>query len=289
LANVYAKLGVTEQATDQLARARNLEQTTAAPWLQRAWSKIVNNAWKTSRQALDRAKEWDAADPRIAAYLGVIAEATGKADEALACYQSALAIEEARARLRADTLQLAGSGHAPAGVFGLTLALRLKLAALLADSRPADALALYLANAANEARIDEWQWGRRLSAAMLPDPGADPKLTPSPPMAIALMMQSRVLAGKALIAARKPGEALEQFAAAVDFPTRLRQGAMIDLDDWLERARLGMSESFFYLGDRAQAQQWQMKVRGRDFNDPIEIERMRVKGLLGSTSRLRSG
>jgi hypothetical protein len=32
-----------------------------------------------------------------------------------------------------------------------------------------------------------------------------------------------------------------------------------------------------------------MKVRGRDFNDPIEIERMRVKGLLGSTSRLRSG
>ena len=69
-------------------------------------------------------------------------------------------------------------------------------------------------------------------------------------MAIAVMMQSRVLAGKALIAARRPREALDQFAAAVDFPTRLRQGAMIDLDDWLERARLGMSEAFFYLGDR---------------------------------------
>ena len=150
LANVYAKLGISEQATDQLARARNLEQTTAAPWLQRAWSKIVNNAWKSSREALDRAKEWDAADPRIAAYRGVIAEATGNVDEAQACYQAALAIEEARARLRADTLQPAGSGHAPARVFGLTLALRLKLASLLAELRPADALTLYLANAANE-------------------------------------------------------------------------------------------------------------------------------------------
>ena len=42
-----------------------------------------------------------------------------------------------------------------------------------------------------------------------------------------------------------------------------------------------MSEAYFYLGDRAQAQQWQMRSR-RDFNDPIEVERMRVKGLMGS-------
>jgi hypothetical protein len=154
----------------------------------------------------------------------VSAEAAGKVEEARECYQAALAIEEARARLRADTLQPAGTGRAPARVLGLTLALRLKLASLVADSRPTDALAFYLANAANEARIDDWELGRRLSAAMLPDPEADTRQTPSPPMAIALMMQSRVLAGKALIAARRPREAVEQFAAAVDFPTMLRQG-----------------------------------------------------------------
>ncbi|MDR3638603.1 MAG: tetratricopeptide repeat protein [Isosphaeraceae bacterium] len=288
LANVYAKLGMVEPATDELARAKNLETTTAGPYLQRAWSKIVNNAWKASRTALDRAKEWDAADPRIPAYLGVIAEANGRADEATACYQGALAIEEAVARLRGDTLQPGGTGLAPARVFGLTLALRLKLARLVADARPAEAVALYRANAALEPRISEWEWNRRLSAAMLPDPEADPKLIPSPPLAMAVMMQSRVLCGKSLIALRKPREALEQFAVAVDFPSRLRQGGTIYLEEWLERARLGMSEAYFYLGDRAQAHQWQMKVQGRDFKDPIEIERMRVKGLLGSTSRLRS-
>jgi hypothetical protein len=42
LANVYAALNLIDPSLRQRAAAKNLDQTTAAPWLGRAWSKIVN-------------------------------------------------------------------------------------------------------------------------------------------------------------------------------------------------------------------------------------------------------
>jgi Flp pilus assembly protein TadD len=289
LSNIYANLGQTEAAIDQQTRAKNLEETTTAPWLQRAWAKIVNTAFKASREALAQAQSWNPADPRIPAYLGVMAEANDKTDEAIACYTAAMAIEEARVRFSGTTLQPATKTPWLARDFGLTIAMLLKRARFFDSANPAEAAKLYLNITGFDPRVSDWEWGRRISSAMLPDTNADPKITPSPPMFITLMMQTRVSAGRALLAINQPNQAIAQYNTALTYPQRLRQGAMIDLDDWLDRAKLGMSESSFRLGDRNRANYWQMQVRGRDFNDPIEIERMRVKGLLGQTSRLRSG
>jgi tetratricopeptide (TPR) repeat protein len=249
----------------------------------------VNTAFKTAREALGHAQDWNPADPRIAAYLGVIAEANDKTDEAVACYTAALALEEARVRFSGTTLQPSGTAPWLARDFGLTMALRLKLARFLDATSPAEAAKLYLANGAIEPRVSEWEWGRRLSSAMLPDPTADPRAAPFPPMFITLMMQSRIAAGRALLASNQPAQALAQYGSALNAPKKLRQGAMVDLDDWIDRARLGLSESYFRLGDRNRANSWQSQVQGRDFKDPIEIERMRVRRLMGIEGRLRGG
>jgi Tfp pilus assembly protein PilF len=288
LSNIYAQLGQAERAIEEQTAAKNLEATSAAPWLQRAWSKIVNTAWKSAREALDRAARFDAADARIPAYLGVIAQGNEKTADARAYYRAAIAIEEAHARLRGDTVQPGGDGLGSVREFGLSMALRLKLAGFEAEQSPARAAELCLANVALEPRISEWAWGQRLSTAMLPDPEADTRAQPFPPQMAVLMAQSRLAAGRSLLAVQKPEEAMRQFAPVIEYPQKLHEGGTIYLEDYLDWARLGLCDACIRLGDKQSALAWQMKVQGREFENPIEIERMRLRNLLGRQGRNRS-
>jgi Flp pilus assembly protein TadD len=288
LSGVYARLGQTEQAIEEQATAKNLEATSAAPWLQRAWSKIVSTAFKSARESLARAAQLDAADARIPAYLGILAEANDKPEEAAAFYRAAMALEEAHARLRGDTVQPGGDGLAAVRRFGLTMALRLKLAKFVAEKEPGQAAQMALANVAVEPRISEWAWGRRLSSAMLPEAGGDTRAEPFPPQLAVLMAQSRLAAGRYLIASNKPQEATAQFAPVLDYPGKLHEGGTIYLDDYLDWARLGLCEACIRSGDTQGALRWQSQVRGREFENPIEVERMRLRGMLGRGGRNRS-
>jgi hypothetical protein len=288
LSSLYAQLGQTDRAIEEQTAAKNLETTSAAPWLQRAWSKIVNTAFKSAREALARAAQLDASDSRISAYLGVIAEANDNDRQAAAYYRAAMALEEAHARMRGDTVQPGADGLGAARRFGLSMALRLKLAKFMGTNEPDKAAELALANVAIEPRISEWAWCRQLSTAMLPDAGADTRAEPFPPQMAVMMAQSRLAAGRYLLAAGKPREAKAQFAPVLDYPSKLHEGGTIYLDDYLDWARLGLCDVCIQLGDTQGAIQWQTQVRGREFENPIEVERMRLRGLLGRTGRNRS-
>ena len=123
---------------------------------------------------------------------------------------------------------------------------------------------------------------------MLPDAGADPRAEPFPPQMAVMMAQSRLAAGRYLLALGKPREAKAQFAPVLDYPGKLHEGGTIYLDDYLDWARLGLCDACIRLGDTQGAVQWQTQVRGREFENPIEVERMRLRGLLGRTGRNRS-
>ncbi len=284
LSNVYAKLNMPVEAVLEQTKAKNLEQTSCAPYLQRAWSKIVNTAWKSARESLLAANIWDAADARIPAYLGVIGEGNNQPDEAIACFRAAMAIEEAKANARGNTLQGSAGGLGSIKEFGLSMALRLKMANYVKQDA-GESLKLYLANVSMEQRIPEWGWTGKLPSAMLPDPTANLNVVPSPPMIVVLMMKSRLAAGRALLAINKPNDAIVQFQSMLGYPGKMHQGGMIYTDDYVDWAKLGMCDCYVHLGDKTQAQQWNMQVRGRDFGDPIEIERMRLKQETGQRLR----
>lgn len=229
LANLYAKLGLIDAAMERQAMAKNLQQTTAAPWLQRAWSKIVNNAWKTSRAALDKAAALDPADARIFAYAGAIAAAQEQPEEAIACYRAALALEEAHGHFRGTTYQ-GGTGAWPVNDFGRALEIRLRLGRLLAAQNPAQAAVLFLENVALEDRITEWGFSSKVQTAMLPDPEQDLRSVPFPPIAGALFRKSRALAGMALTRDGRFKEAVVMFDRLEGYEARLRGGGTAYLD-----------------------------------------------------------
>jgi predicted Zn-dependent protease len=253
LANIYAKLNQVDASIEQQTIAENLEQTTAAPWLQRAWSKIVNNAWKTSKAALVKAREADPEDSRVPAYEGTIAQGEEHTDQAAADYWAALAIEEARAHQRGTTYA-GGTGTWPPNDFGRSIALRLRLGQMLQAQAPAEAAKLFLENVALEDRITEWGFSAHVQTAMLPDPKQDLTVTPSPPIAVALLRKSRALAGIALTHAGKYKEAVAQFERLGGYEKRLRGGgtAYLDWGDDVSKApatALAMAEAYDGAGD----------------------------------------
>lgn len=260
LANLYANLGLTDASLEQQAQARNLEQTTAAPWLQRAWSKIVNNAWKTSRAALDKALALDPIDARIPAYLATIAEAQQQDEDAIAYYLAALAIEEAHARQRGTTYA-GGTETWPVNDFGHALAIRLRLGRLIQPRDAAQAAALFLQNVALEDRITEWGFSSKIQTAMLPDAQQDVSVTPFPPIAGAVLRKSRALAGIALTRAGQFKEATAQFDRLAGYEARLRGGgtAYLDTGDDISNSPMTMiaaAEAYDGAGHPVRAVQW---------------------------------
>ncbi|HVC94609.1 MAG TPA: hypothetical protein VND64_13000 [Pirellulales bacterium] len=49
-----------------------------------------------------------------------------------------------------------------------------------------------------------------------------------------------------------------------------------------------MCDACIRVGDKQAALPWQTKVQGREFENPIEKERMRLRNLLGRQGRNRS-
>jgi Tfp pilus assembly protein PilF len=286
LANIYAKLDRVDASVEQDSIARNLEQTTAAPWLQRAWSKIVNNAWKTSQAALDKAAAADLADARIPAYKGTLAEGQGHNGDAVPFYRAALAIEEAHLHDRGTT-SVGGAGVWPANDFGRGMALRLRLGRLLQPDDPAQAAQLFLENVALEDRITEWGFSVRVQTAMLPDPKQDLSVTPSPPIAAALLRSSRALAAIALTQAGQFKDATAQFDRLATYEHRLRGGGTANLEwgDPVSQApstALFAAQAFDGAGDLLRANQWLLKARhlllnGQGQQDPLYSQYERLQ------------
>ncbi|MFO1499068.1 MAG: hypothetical protein U1G07_11860, partial [Verrucomicrobiota bacterium] len=214
LVDLYVKTGRPDDAELQRSITTQLFQTSAGWMLKQAWKKIVAQDFAGAQPLLERARRLDPADARTPAYLGIIARAQNKPDEATVQWRLALALEEGRLGLDLPASYPAVIPPHDAQDFGLAMKLRQLLAA---GAKPDDAVRLCSQNTAVAKLIGPGGRAEQMFSAMLPDPGAEPIPVPAPVNMATLLAESYVAAGKALQAAGRPVEAQAQFAAATAY------------------------------------------------------------------------
>ncbi|MCC7420526.1 MAG: tetratricopeptide repeat protein [Planctomycetaceae bacterium] len=237
LANCLEMLDLKDEATEELARAINLQQTTGEVWLAVAWTKLERTSWDDAAEAVKRARSLDPSDARAAAFQSILEESGRKdATGSLGAAVAALAQEEARARSNQSTfLPTQGTGQilSPEDA-GLTIMLRLRVARMVFQSKPEIAAECYLGNVALEPRLSEWNLAKSVESAMLPFPDRDAKQIPAPPPLVAILKNNRIFAGQVLLNAKRVAAAGVHFAAAENFANLLPAGGTAYLEFELE-------------------------------------------------------
>jgi len=215
----YARTGQRVKAEEQQLVFANLFQTTAAPLLRMAWRNAEKTAWQAAKGSLARAWQVDPEDARIPAYLGVIAEADGKTDEATAFYRTALALEEARLQLDEQTPETGATLGRDAFEFGLATQARFHLAGPLQHTgKHQEALAHYQAVLGYEKRMRPGFESEEMFSALWPDQQPEGgSLVVGPKNAATLIADAHLQTGKILSAMGKHDESVEHFRTAAMF------------------------------------------------------------------------
>jgi hypothetical protein len=265
LVDFYTRTGQRDAAEDQLAVARALVQTTAAPMLRQAWRSATRTAWQGASGYLSRARQLDPGDARVPAYLAMSLEGQGKTADAIAAYTVAAALDEAAVRLD----ESAESMPREPLDFGVAMRARMRVAALLERSNQPGAVDLYLANAGIKPRISRADYSRQMFTAMLPDDQPVGGAAVPAPVNIATMLsQSSLAAAKALRAAGRNQEADQQLLVAASYspaPGTLvpRIGNARGDTNFSDQATSGSGEAMFELakqfleaGDTANAMKY---------------------------------
>ncbi len=216
LVQFYAQSGQQEKAEEQRLIAANLIQTTAAPLLRLAWNRTEKTAWQAASGYLSRARSVDPEDARIPAYLGVIAEADEKLDEAAVNYRIALAMEEARLQLDEQKPESGSRLGRDALEFGLAMQARFHLARLAEQSgKQAEALAHYQGVLGYEKRMSRGFESRQMFTAMWPDQKPEKgAVVMAPKNAATLVADAHLRTGKLLSAMGKHDESIEHLRVA---------------------------------------------------------------------------
>ncbi|MEX5214221.1 MAG: tetratricopeptide repeat protein [Nitrospiraceae bacterium] len=212
----YAQTGQQVKAEEQQLVFTGLFQTTAAPLLRLTWKNAERTAWQAARGYLVRAWQIDPQDARIAAYSGVVAEASGQAEEAAADYRMALALEEARLQLDEQKSETGRALGRDAMEFGLATQARFHLAKPLQKNGTfPEALAHYQAVLDYEKRMRLGFESREMFTALWPDQQPEGgALVVGPNNAATLIADAHLQTGKILSAMGKHDDSIEHFRAA---------------------------------------------------------------------------
>jgi Tfp pilus assembly protein PilF len=258
LADLYAKTGQLDAAEDQLAIARALVHTTAAPMLRQAWRRADKTAWQGAAGFLARARQLDPGDARVPAYLAVTLEGQGKTAEATAAYRTAVALEDALVGLDEPTGRAGPPLTREPLDFGVALRARIRHAEMLERANQVGPAAdLYLANAALTPRISRGDYSRQMFTSMLPgDQGQGGAVVPAPVNVATWLAQSSLAAARALRAAGRTQEADRQLLAAASFGpapgTRIpRVGNARGDTNFSDQATAGSGEAMLELARQA--------------------------------------
>lgn len=223
LANAYSELGDLEAYMQQATAGRNLEHTTPATQLERAWDLIANGGFTKALDFLDQAVTVDPGDARIPAYMAVAAEGQGNRVEALALYRAAFALEEAHANQRGGSW-IQGNGRWYVRDTGLATELRSRIADLIRGQQPLQAAGLYLQNVA----IESWFRGEalkeRVDSAMLPLPNLPAGMRQVAPTFGELMRTNRALAAAELASLGQCETAAPHFKKLLEYDGRDESG-----------------------------------------------------------------
>lgn len=215
----YARTGQLQQAEEQQLIFANLFQTTAAPLLRLTWRNTEKAVWQAGKGSLARATRTDPEDARIPAYLGVIAEAEGKTEEAVAHYRAALALEEARLQLDEQKPEAGRVLGRDAFEFGLATQARFHLARRLQKTGSLqEALTHYQAVLDYEKRMSSGFESREMFNALWPDQQPEGgALVVGPTNAATLVAEAHLQTGKILSAMGKHDESIEHLRTAAMF------------------------------------------------------------------------
>ncbi len=251
LVQLYDRLNLTNEAYQARFTAANVLQTTAGPMLKLCWLDVGRTAWKSAGEALDQAATADPADPRLAAYRGVIAQQKDQAGDAAAWFAAAAAINNAQAQLKGLRLSESGGPLLPESA-GLTLQLNLLAGQLALDAgRPQQAAALLAASLPLYDRIAQADRYKPVISAMLPAPQDQSGLVPEAPNVETLLCWTRLRRGEALAKLGQPDEAARDWQWAMDFETR--KPAVLDVGSAIRQpatlAAIDMLKVVFAKGD----------------------------------------
>lgn len=215
----YARSGQSEKAEEQRLIFTGLFHTTAAPLLRMAWKSIEKTAWHAAKGYLMRAARIDPEDARIPAYLGVISDGEGHAEEAAVSSRVALALEDARLRLDEQRPETSAALGRDPLEFGLATQARFHLAsALQRTGNQQEALAHYQAILAYEKRMSPGFESREMFTALWPDRQPEGgALVVAPQNAATLIADAHLQTGKILSAMGKHDDALAHLRTAAMF------------------------------------------------------------------------
>jgi tetratricopeptide (TPR) repeat protein len=248
----------SQGATAARAMAYNLAQTTVAAELKAMWFKIPHTQFKSGREAAAEGLKRDPADPRLAAYLAVIDEATEKPDDALVHYRMAEALGDALLELHGTRFgPPAKNGLAPsADDAGFAAAVRLRIGAILLDQgKAAEAAEEFAAVVAMMDAMPDSASKTALAAAMLPPAAATAGLVPLAESVGTLRIRAAA------------GAAYAKWAAAAKDPQepalagKTYRRMLVDYEFRGEKAEslkaiadLGMAELYLHRGQFAEAE-----------------------------------
>ena len=228
-----------------------LEQTTAAPQLQSAWTAITHTQYEAASKLLDQAAQLDPSDARTPAYRSIIDSHRDTPDPTTAHhnFRAALALEEARARESGTTLLISDSPTTPElltpDLAALTLALHLHAGhTVLGTNHPDLALAEFSANTALQPRLPTSALTQLLPLAMLPAPTQDPNSIPPAPTLASLLANSHLGLARCYLATNHPDQAKSEFTATrayrANWPATAPNRESLTIPD--AYARLGLAE-----------------------------------------------
>jgi len=219
LVSVCSAMGDVEAALSAQAYADNLVHTTAGPELRLTWLMIPRTKFKTARLALDAAASFDAADPRVAAYRGMLAIEREDPEGAMAWYRAAAALLEARGRMNGISASVPPMQAMlePEDV-ALATAVNLRAALLLLEqNRTEEAAELFRAIAAIEPRVNRDNLYKPIAAAMLPDATMDPNRVPEADHLAYYLAWAHYGIAKSLMKQGKPAEAMAEAKRAQSY------------------------------------------------------------------------
>ena len=224
LAKVYRDQGMNDRAFEEESLLVEQAEGAVGDFLDRAWQQMNRTALKQAAKLLAQAAQADPVDARVPAYMAIVRLADDKADEGLADFRLATALEEARLRPRGVTAKQPGTGRCHPEELALLMMLRIRLAELESKSGHAEAaLELAMNNLALERRIASGDMLRKLPTSVLPIVGAEVQNRQQPENAASLLAWSHYSAGVAL-RDRKPADPKHNDDAAAQFQAAFMAG-----------------------------------------------------------------
>lgn len=262
LAAIYDALGEFDSAFQERLTAANLVETTAGPLLANVWDLFSRTRFKSAREVLARAGDIDAADARVAAYLGVAAAAEERLDDAAGWFRLAMALEAAR-------LSLAGKPLSPEAVlplspddYGLYLGTALRLCkAYQALDRPDAARDVALEALPLAKRISGRDFSLDVPAALLPDPALDPAKVPEAENVASLFAWLQVAAGQSLVTLKNYEAAIAVLAPIHGWEQQMQNGVgAARLRGPVVYSSLYLARAYLAQGDLNNAQRYAQMV-----------------------------